>query len=133
MLVDFMNMAVYDKVYDNGKVDFASKTGRARTESISGVLKTIADSPITLWGVGYDELNNMGLEGCAGLLYLLLAIGILPYSILFGFCFGKVVEYNIGLGDVLVDLIGYKYGIWPTTYYEFCSFYNDALSLFYSK
>ena len=102
---DFMNMAVYDKVYDNGKVDFASKTGGARTESISGVLKTIADSPITLWGVGYDELNNMGLEGCAGLLYLLLAIGILPYSILFGFCFGKVVEYNIGLGDVLVRIL----------------------------
>lgn len=102
---DFMNTAVYDKVYDGGKVDFSNKSGAARTESILGVLKTITDSPITLWGVGYDELDNMGLDGCAGLLYLLLAIGILPYSILFGFCFGKVVEYNIGLGDVLVRIL----------------------------
>ena len=71
---DFINIAVYDKIYENGQLDLSNKSGGARTASIIGVLSTIYHHPITLFGVGYDELQKMGLEGCAGFLYLLLAI-----------------------------------------------------------
>lgn len=102
---DFMNTAVYDKIYNEGQIDLSNKSGGARTESISGVLMTIANVPATLWGVGYDRLNDMGLEGCAGLLFLLLAIGVVPYSILFGFCFYQVLKYNRGIWDSLVRIL----------------------------
>ena len=102
---DFMNTAVYDKIYEEGQVDFSNKSGRARTESIAGVLMTIENNPATLWGVGYDRLNDMGLDGCAGLLFLLLAIGVVPYSILFGFSFYQVLKYNRGIWDSLVRIL----------------------------
>ena len=102
---DFMNTAVYDKIYEEGQVDLSNKSGRARTESISGVLMTIENNPTTLWGVGYDRLNDMGLDGCAGLLFLLLAIGVVPYSILFGFSFYQVLKYNMGIWDSLVRIL----------------------------
>lgn len=101
---DFMNTAVYDKIYNEGQIDLSNKSGGARTESISGVLMTIANDPATLWGVGYDRLNDMGLEGCAGLLFLLLAIGIMPYSILWGFGFHQVFKYNRGIWDSIVRI-----------------------------
>lgn len=102
---DFMNTALYDKIYEEGQVDLSNKSGRARTESISGVLMTIENNPSTLWGVGYDRLNDMGLEGCAGLLHLLLVIGVVPYSILFGFSFYQVLKYNRGIWDSLVRIL----------------------------
>lgn len=102
---DFMNTAVYDKIYEEGQVDFSNKSGRARTESIAGVLMTIENNPATLWGVGYDRLNDMGLDGCAGLLFLLLAIGVVPYSILFGFSFYQVLKHNRGIWDSLVRIL----------------------------
>lgn len=102
---DFMNTAVYDKIYDGGQLDLSGKSGGARTESISGVLMTIENNSATLWGVGYDRLNDMGLEGCAGLLFLLLAIGVVPYSILLGFSFYQVLKYNRGIWDSLVRIL----------------------------
>lgn len=63
---DFINTAIFDKIYENGQLNLSNNTGGARTASIIGVLSTIYHHPITLFGIGYDELNNMGLEGCAG-------------------------------------------------------------------
>lgn len=102
---DFMNTAVYDKIYEGGQVDLSNKSGGARTASIFGVLMTIENEPSTLWGIGYDKLNDMGLEECAGILFLLLAIGIVPYSVLFGFSFYQVLKYNRGIWDSLVRIL----------------------------
>lgn len=57
---DFINTAVYDKIYENGQLDLSNKSGGARTASIIGVLSTIYHHPITLFGVGYDELQKWG-------------------------------------------------------------------------
>ena len=54
------------KFTQNGQLDFSLNSGGARTISISSVLTTVYNHPITLIGVGYDELHNMGVEGCAG-------------------------------------------------------------------
>jgi hypothetical protein len=102
---DFINIAVYDKIYENGQLDLSNKSGGARTASIIGVLSTIYHHPITLFGVGYDELQKMGLEGCAGFLYLLLAIGVMPFFILFGFCFHQIFKYNKGIWDIIVRIL----------------------------
>lgn len=102
---DFINTAIFDKIYENGQLNLSNNTGGARTASIIGVLSTIYHHPITLFGIGYDELNNMGLEGCAGFLYLLLAIGIIPFSILFGFCFYQTFRYNKGMWDIIVRIL----------------------------
>mgnify|MGYP003179602300 FL=1 len=102
---DFINTAVYDKIYENGQLDLSNKSGGARTASIIGVLSTIYHHPITLFGVGYDELQKMGLEGCAGFLYLLLAIGVMPFFILFGFCFHQIFKYNKGIWDIIVRIL----------------------------
>lgn len=102
---DFINIAVYDKIYENGQLDLSNKSGGARTASIIGVLSTIYHHPITLFGVGYDELQKMGLEGCAGFLYLLLAIGVMPFFILFGFCFHQIFKYNKGIWNIIVRIL----------------------------
>lgn len=57
---DFMNTVVFNKIYENGQLDFSNSSGGARTTSISSVLSTIYHHPITLIGVGYDELRDMG-------------------------------------------------------------------------
>lgn len=101
---DFMNTVIFNKIYENGQLDFSNSSGGARTISISSVLSTIYHHPITLIGVGYDELRNMGEGGCAGFLFLPLAIGIIPFSILFGFCFCQVFKYNKGLWDIMVRI-----------------------------
>ena len=102
---EFLNTVVFHKIYANGQLDFSLSSGGARTISISSVLSTIYHHPITLVGVGYDELRNMGVEGCAGFLFLLLAIGIMPFSILFGFCFYQVFKYNKGIWDIIVRIL----------------------------
>lgn len=102
---EFLNTVVFHKIYANGQLDFSLSSGGARTISISSVLSTIYHHPITLVGVGYDELRNMGVEGCAGFLFLLLAIGIIPFSILFGFCFYQVFKYNKGIWDIIVRIL----------------------------
>ena len=102
---DFINTAVYDKIYENGQLNLSNKSGGARTASITGVLSTIYHHPIALFGIGYDELQKMGLEGCAGFLYLLLAIGVMPFFILFGFCFHQIFRYNKGIWDIIVRIL----------------------------
>lgn len=102
---DFMNTVVFQKIFENGQLDFSNNSGGARTISISSVLSTIAHHPITLIGVGYDELRNMGVGGCAGFLFLPLAIGIIPFSILFGFCFYQIFKYNKGNWDIIVRIL----------------------------
>ena len=102
---EFMNTVIFHKIYANGQLDFSLSSGGARTISISSVLSTIYHHPITLVGVGYDELRNMGVGGCAGFLFLLLAIGIMPFSILFGFCFYQVFKYNKGIWDIIVRIL----------------------------
>ena len=101
---DFMNTVVFNKIYENGQLDFSNSSGGARTTSISSVLSTIYHHPITLIGVGYDELRDMGVGGCAGFLFLPLAIGIISFSILFGFCFCQVFKYNKGFWDIMVRI-----------------------------
>lgn len=102
---EFMNTVVFHKIYANGQLDFSLNSGGARTISISSVLTTIYNHPITLIGVGYDELHNMGVEGCAGFLFLLLAVGIMSFSILFGFCFHQVFKYNKSIWDIMVRIL----------------------------
>ena len=102
---DFINTAIFDKIYENGQLDLSNKSGGVRTASIIGVLSTIYHHPITLFGIGYDELSNIGLEGCAGFLYLLLAIGLIPFSILFGFCFYQVFKYSKGKWDIIAQIL----------------------------
>ena len=101
---DFMNTVVFNKIYENGQLDFSNSSGGARTTSISSVLSTIYHHPTTLIGVGYDELRDMGVGGCAGFLFLPLAIGIISFSILFGFCFCQVFKYNKGFWDIMVRI-----------------------------
>ena len=102
---EFMNTVVFHKIYANGQLDFSLNSGGARTISISSVLTTVYNHPITLIGVGYDELHNMGVEGCAGFLFLLLAVGIMSFSILFGFCFHQVFKYNKSIWDIMVRIL----------------------------
>lgn len=105
---EFMHTTIYDKIMggsQSGNIDFSANTGGARTASINDVLLKIQNDPILLIGVGYDELANMKIEGCAGLLYILLAIGVLPYSILFGFCLTQVIRYNNGIWDIVIRLL----------------------------
>lgn len=102
---DFMNTVVFHKIYENGQLDFSNNSGGARVISINSVLDIIYNHPITLIGVGYDELRKMGVGGCAGFLFLPLAIGIISFLILFGFSFHKVFKYNKGIWDIIVRLL----------------------------
>ena len=49
--------------------------------------------------------NSMGVEGSAGFLFLLLAVGIMSFSILFGFCFHQVYKYNKRIWDIMVRIL----------------------------
>ena len=80
-------------------------TGMSCAACSARVEKAVAKVPgVTACSVSLLT-NSMGVEGSAGFLFLLLAIGIMPFSILFGFCFYQVFKYNKGIWDIIVRIL----------------------------
>lgn len=46
-----------------------------------------------------------GVRRLCRFLYLLLAIGVMPFFILFGFCFHQIFKYNKGIWDIIVRIL----------------------------
>lgn len=78
----FLQTTIYNKFdFENNEI---LASGGARTEGIYGALNLMASHPEVLWGIGFDNaLLNVRSE--SGFLIYLLAIGVLPFSILYGY------------------------------------------------
>lgn len=101
----FVRVTITEKLLtETNNLSLSEGTGGARTQSIEGVIKYIYENPMSLWGIGYDKLDVLGIEGCAGLLSILLAIGIVPFSILWGFPIAKKIKYNTSVVDVCLSI-----------------------------
>lgn len=106
MFSDFIKTTIIDKFSYSAHQNSIEtlNSGQVRTESIIGILNTIKNEPTTLWGIGYDEIQRRGLEGCAGILAQLVAIGILPFILLWGYPIYKKIKHNYGKEDILISL-----------------------------
>ena len=104
---NFIEKAVYDKIFNTEKhnIDFTQGTGGARTKSITEVIELIEKEPFSLAGLGYDRMKSLNLEGCAGILSLFIAIGIFPFSILFGFSFWCIYHKSQSRWDILIRIL----------------------------
>ena len=104
---NFIEKAVYDKIFNTEKhnIDFTQGTGEARTKSITEVIELIEKEPFSLAGLGYDRMKSLNLEGCAGILSLFIAIGIFPFSILFGFSFWCIYHKSQSRWDILIRIL----------------------------
>lgn len=132
----FLQTTIYNKFDFEKKEILAS--GGARTEGIYSALNLIASHPEVLWGIGFDNtLLNVRSE--SGFLIYLLAIGFLPFSILYGYLlflafyfshhkfesFAKILlVLNMSLGQphimnpVLFLIILYPFFIKKSKFYE---------------
>ena len=104
---NFIEKAVYDKIFNTEKhnIDFTQGTGGARTKSITEVIELIEKEPFSLAGLGYDRMKSLNLEGCAGILSLLIAIGIFPFSILFSFSLWCIYHKSQSKWDILIRIL----------------------------
>lgn len=104
MWESFIRATITDKLmgYAN-RLSLSESSGGARTQSIEGVINLMIKDPVVLWGIGYDELADKGIEGCSGLLAILLAIGLVPFSILWGYPIAKKLCYNSGFIDICLS------------------------------
>ena len=50
-------------------------------------------------------MKSLNLEGCAGILSLLIAIGIFPFSILFGFSLWCIYHKSQSKWDILIRIL----------------------------
>lgn len=77
----------YERTISN-KIDYQNQeiksSGLARVISIKEAIEWISSTPTVLIGNGYDEVLTK-VRSESGLLVYLLAVGILPFSILYGF------------------------------------------------
>ena len=104
MWESFIRATITDKLMgDANRLSLSESSGGARTQSIEGVINLMSKDPVVLWGIGYDELADKGIEGCSGLLAILLAIGIVPFSILWGYPIAKKLCYNSGFIDICLS------------------------------
>lgn len=104
MWESFIRATITEKLMgDANRLSLSESSGGARTQSIDGVINLMIKDPVVLWGIGYDELADKGIEGCSGLLAILLAIGIVPFSILWGYPIAKKLCYNSGLIDIFLS------------------------------
>lgn len=92
----------------SSKYDFQNKevlaSGVARQEGIDAAVNLIFTSPEVLFGMGYDEaLKNINSE--SGLLVYLLAVGFLPFMILYGFLAFLSFKYSFGIHDALAKIL----------------------------
>ena len=105
---DFITTAVFNKIYGAEKrttINLSQGTAGARTQSIQDFFTEIEKEPLSLMGIGYDEIHRLKLDACAGLHILLLAIGILPFSILFGFTFWCLHKGNKNKWEMLCPIL----------------------------
>lgn len=106
MFYNFIKTTIIDKFsYSSHQATIETlNSGKVRTESIIGILNTIENDPTTLWGIGYDEIQTRNLESCSGLLAQLVAIGILPFTLLWGYPIYKKIKYNYSKEDIFLSL-----------------------------
>lgn len=79
-------------------------SGAARQDGIDSAVNLISSRPEVLFGMGYDDaLENINSE--SGLLIYLLAVGLLPFSILYGFLARVSFKYSLGLHDAIAKLL----------------------------
>ena len=80
---DFYNIAIYDKFFSNeDKFTIYSNTTAARTNGIVEIYNYLENNPRILFGIGYDNLEKLNFDTVSGLPLLLLAVGIIPFSII---------------------------------------------------
>lgn len=91
------------------KFDFKSKeikaSGTARQEGIQGVLKVITQHPEVLWGIGYDHSIVKSVKSESGLLIYLIAVGVLPFFMLYSYLIYTSFKYSFGLYDAIAKLL----------------------------
>lgn len=84
-IFEMLQNAVFQKIIVDGSINLNQGSAAARTGSIQSILRYIADKPSSLFGMGYEEIQSVGLGSCAGLLTNLLAIGIFAFLTFFGY------------------------------------------------
>lgn len=81
---DFIQIAILNKFMgDRGFTVEASTTG-ARTRGIFEMIDYIQANPSVLFGIGYDNLQKLNFDTVSGLPKLLIAVGLLPFSVIIG-------------------------------------------------
>lgn len=88
--VTLYDNTITNKIIVDGAIDLNQGSASARSMSIISVLEFIGNHPTSLLGIGFEKMQSAGIGACAGILALLLAIGI--------FAFGTFYTYLLNVG-----------------------------------
>lgn len=104
-IVSMYNSTIANKIIEKGAINFNQGTAAARYMSIQSVFEYIDKHPSVLLGMGFEGLQNAGIGQCAGLLAVLLAVGVFAFTILYGFIIGVSFIYKKDITEFLMQII----------------------------
>ena len=102
---EFFSRVIGNKLFVSGQLDLNQNTSAARMASIYSVITYIKNNPISIFGIGYENLQSSNIEACAGLFGLFLATGIGVFSILYGYLIKHIVTYHKSVFDMIAQLV----------------------------
>ena len=81
---DFIQTAILNKFIGENGFTIEENTTVARTKGIFEMIDYIQTNPYVLFGIGYDRLQELNFDTVSGLPKLLIATGLLPFSVIIG-------------------------------------------------
>lgn len=69
---------------ENNSINLSGGSGGARTDSILDAINHIQNNPASIFGIGYQNAEAIGLNGCASLLSTLVTFGIVTWILVYG-------------------------------------------------
>lgn len=76
---------ITNKILVDGAINLNQGTAAARSMSITDVLAFIGNHPTSLLGIGFEKMQSAGIGACAGILAVLLAVGIFAFTTFYGY------------------------------------------------
>lgn len=99
---DFIEIAILKKFVGESGFSIEEDTTGARTKGIFEMIDCIQSNPSILFGVGYDELHNLNFNTVSGLPKLLIAVGLLPFSVFIGGVIYFAYRYTKNIYEMVV-------------------------------
>lgn len=87
---------------ENNQLDLSGGSGGARTNSIISIFSNIAQNPRYLMGIGYNHKLAIEIDGCSGILGLLISTGIFTFSIIYGYSIVSLYKHKKNILEYLL-------------------------------
>lgn len=96
---------VTEKMFSHGSLDLNQGTAGVRTLSIIDILQYIRNDWTSILGIGFEKIQQAGIEACSGLLITLLAVGIFAFLTIYIFMLRLAWKNKVNSTDFIMQLV----------------------------